>query len=137
MHSVTTPKEGVRLILAFIEDGTIEVNASTEHACAAYDGLDVEAEVVVFFDDKGTQLKPVFSKPNRYFNFLGLLSWSSGGTYTLEQDDSTGRDPLWLMLAESDQVDGSEQFGSVAQLKAHLAGNGAIVERQTDDSEPD
>lgn len=116
------------MILAFIEDGTIELHETIEDAALAYEGIDVGSEVVVFYDDSGNYLKPVFSEPNQYGSFLGLIKWCRSGVYELKIDNASCNEPLWMALAESSSIESSNNFKTIEQLKTHLAARGVLVE---------
>ena len=58
---------GVRnnnMIFVFVEDGTLEIIEELEEARRNYEGIDVESGVYDFYNEAGTYLKAVFTKPN-------------------------------------------------------------------------
>ncbi len=116
------------MILAFREDGSVAIHASIDAACRLYEGVDVESQVIQFFDADGNRLKPRFTTPNRFWSVFGVVLRSSSGQYTLVLDPDEDADPLWLMLNEAGGIEGPSRFASVDQLREHLARRGAQVE---------
>lgn len=107
------------MIIAVIEDGTIEVVEDLAEARRNYEPIDVESDVIVFYAEDGTWLKPVFTKPNRY-RFFGFVL--EQGEYDLAPDpnlDSTV-DPFDVALAESVALEPNPYFASLDELRAHV-----------------
>ena len=63
------------MIFAFTEDGVLEILESAAQACTRYEGVDVDAGAVQFYDADGRPLVARFSAPNRSGRLLGLLPW--------------------------------------------------------------
>jgi hypothetical protein len=61
------------MVFAFLEDGTLVIHESVAEACRQYEGIDVESDVVRFYDESGTYLRPRFTTPNRTGKTLGLI----------------------------------------------------------------
>lgn len=117
------------MILAFLEDGTLELHETEAAAVAAYEGVDVESGVVSFYADDGTPLAPEFTARNRHGKLLGLLRWSESGAYRLVPSVGGTADALWLALLEHPHLAPNARFATLEALKAHLAARGAVVER--------
>ena len=73
----------VVMLYAFLEDSTLEIVEDVVEARRRYEGIDVESDVVRFFDENGRRLKPNFTVPNRSGKYLGIIRWVESGVYDL------------------------------------------------------
>ena len=115
-------------VLAFIEDGSIEVFASREAAATNFEGIDVESGTVQFFESDGTQLKAEFTSPNRSGKAFGLVGWVSSGKYTLVSDRESSNESLALALYEAQVLEPNAFFPSIESLKSKLRAAGVAVD---------
>ena len=109
------------MVFVFFEDGTLQVVESVEEAERRYEGVDVESEVFIFFDENGVYFKPVFTTPNRGGKFFGLISWVESGQYRLVPSPEGGKD-IGEFLLEAIEPEPNPWFKSLAEVKAYLAG---------------
>ncbi|UUY07364.1 hypothetical protein LRS11_16245 [Pseudomonas sp. J452] len=116
------------MIFAFEEDGTLEIYATAEDAIREYEGVDVEAGVVHFYDESGTYLEPRFSSPNLKRKLFGLVSLVQSGTYELVAGTSTEEDSFALALHEARNLAANEWFKSFHDIKTKLSAQGVEVE---------
>ena len=114
------------MIFAFLEDGTLELVADAAEARREYEGVDVEAGVVQFYDDQGAALQPRFSVPNRSGRTLGLIPWVESGVYELVPAADPGIDSFALALAEAVSLSPNPWFSSLEALRAHVRTRGWI-----------
>ena len=84
----------IRVIFAFVEDGTLEIYGSAAEAIRANEGIDVEDRVVHFYDENGVYLEPRFSTPNRRGKLFGLIGWVQSGVYELVANPDADEDPF-------------------------------------------
>ncbi|MEZ0223519.1 MAG: hypothetical protein ACAH83_03115 [Alphaproteobacteria bacterium] len=117
------------MIFVFLEDGTMDVVENLAEAQRAYEGVDVEGGVFVFYNDRGVYLEPRFTVPNRYGKFLWLFDWSSSGVYELVPNPGAPEDPIWLALFETHSLNPNRFFKTLDEVKACLKSNGAVVDR--------
>ncbi len=107
------------MIYAFIEDGTLELIADAGEARSKYEGIDVEAGVVTFFDEKGAPLEAVFSVPNRRGKTLGLIPWVESGVFDLAPAVRHDGDSFALALSEAVALAPNPWFRTLDELRAH------------------
>jgi hypothetical protein len=112
------------LIYAFVEDGTLELIADAGEARRRYEGVDVEAGVVTFYDETGAPLQAVFSVPNRAGKTLGLLPWVESGVFDLVQATNPAGDSFALALAEAVSLEPNLWFRTLDDLRAHARAKG-------------
>lgn len=116
------------MIFAFNEDGTLEILGGADDARRDYEGIDVEARMVTFYDEHGTPLAPVFSVPNRHGRFLGLFPWSASGVFDLVPEPASTGDSFALALFEAVSLEPNPSFGTIDQLKDTLRERGVKVD---------
>ena len=116
------------MIFAFDEGGSLQVLADADQARRDYEGIDVEAGVVNFYDERGTPLVPVFSVPNRHGRFLGLFFWSASGVFDLVPESAAIGDSFALALVETVSLEPNSRFGTLDQLKDALREQGVKVD---------
>ncbi len=117
------------MIFAFLEDGTLELIADADEARRTYEGVDVEAGVVQFYDEQGNPLQPRFSVPNRRGRALGLISWVESGVYDLEPATDPAIDSFAMALAEAVSLAPNPWFDTLAALRIHVGARGLGAER--------
>ena len=104
------------VVFAILEGGKVFVFAGVAEALHKFGKYwrDIDAGVVVFYDDDGVWLKPeIQSGPRRW---LGLMPGVHGVTLTRSaQLDFT--DPLELALFEAASLESNEYFGSLEDLR--------------------
>jgi hypothetical protein len=86
-----SPRAPILMIFAFIDGGTISVLEDELATRRQFEPIDVESGTVVFYDDEGTWLEPVFTQPNRYIFGLFLRQGS-----TVLSPDRTKWLPKWI-----------------------------------------
>ena len=108
------------MIFVFVEDGTLEVVESLEDA-QKYEGIDVESDVFIFYDEKGVYLKPIFTTPNKVKSIFGLFKTVESGEYILvpEQND-TDSDSIDIMLAETVALEQNKWFQSLDEVRRFI-----------------
>ena len=116
------------MIFAFVDDGTLEILADADQARRDYEGIDVEAGIVNFYDERGTPLVARFSVPNRRGRFLGLFPWVESGVFDLVPAPGGTADPFALALFEAVSLGPNGWFGSLDQLKDTLRERGVKVD---------
>lgn len=107
------------MIFAFIEDGRLAVYATAPEAIAQFEGLDVESEVVRFYDATGTYLEPRFTAPGRGAEPL---------SYQLVPNPRAHVDSFALSLYETHSLEPNQWFGSLEELKSALSAKGVSVQ---------
>ena len=116
------------MIFAFVEDGTLDVHDDLAAVQRAYEGVDVESEVVHFYDESGTYLDPQFIVPNRQGKTLGIFNWVSSGVFKLVPNPQAPQDTFAFALYETTVLSPNRWFTSLEQLKSDLANKGVAVE---------
>ena len=115
-------------VLAFIEDGKIEVFASRESAASKFDGIDVESGTVQFFEEDGTPLKAEFTSPDPSGRRYGPAGLGPYGQYSLVPDRESNDDALALALFEASALEPNVFFASIENLKSMLRAAGGSVD---------
>jgi hypothetical protein len=115
------------MIFAFLEDGTLEVHEDLASVQREFEGVDVENEVVHFYNEQGVYLEPEFIVPNRSGKLLGLFGWVASGVFQLIPNANAGRDSFALALHETSSLAPNRWFGSLEQLKSELLAKGVVV----------
>ena len=100
------------VLLAFIEDGSLEILEGIEDARRRYAGRDVQSGVVRFYDERGNYLGPRLRGP----------------AFDLEPDPGAGEDPIRLALYETAVLRPNRWFATIEALKAALRAQGADVD---------
>lgn len=108
------------MIFAFLEDGTLAVHANLSDVQREYEGVDVEAGAVHFYDESGTPLEARFTTPNRRGKWLGLFGWSSSGVYMLVPAPLAAQDPFALALQEAQSLAPNPWYPSLEALRSAL-----------------
>lgn len=108
------------MIFAFNEEGTLEILEGADDARRDYEGIDVEAGMVTFYDEHGTPLAPVFSVPNRHGRILGLFPWSASGVFDLVPEPAGTGDSFALALFEAGSLKPNRWFSTIDRLKNTL-----------------
>src|SRR5690606_13005689 len=101
----------------------------TEQAQRDYEGVDVENDAHIFYNEDGIHLEPIFSTPNQYGKFLGLIPWRKSGTFTLQPKPDTREDPIWLVLYEVHDLNTNPWFQTLDDVKAYFKSRGVPVEQ--------
>lgn len=114
----------INMIYAFLEDGTLSLYATEDDAVRDFEGVDVAAGVVEFFDAAGRRLEPQFSAPNRRGKLFGLIPWSESGVYRLTKDSSQRDAAFSDALREAVALDPNPWYRSLEELRAALAARG-------------
>jgi hypothetical protein len=118
------------VIFVFEEDGGVEVLEDHKRALA-YEGLDVENMVFVFYGEDGTYLAPRFIRPNRRWLF-GLVV--SHGTYELVPTPRGDPvvDPFDVALGDAVFLKPNSHFRNLASLGEYVANRrSAAVARES------
>lgn len=108
------------MIFAFLEDGTLAVHADLVAVQREYEGVDVEAGAVHFYDEAGTPLEARFTTPNRRGKWLGLFGWSTSGVYELVPAPHAAQDPFALALQEAQSLAPNPWYPSLTELQARF-----------------
>ncbi len=116
------------MIFAFTEDGVLEILESAAQACTRYEGVDVDAGAVQFYDADGRPLVARFSAPNRSDRLLGLLPWVESGVYELVEGAENSNDAFALALYETTALTSNRWFDSLEHLKGALRTRGVAVD---------
>jgi len=112
------------MIFVFIEDGTLDIINNVKDAQNNYEGIDVESGVYDFYDEKGTYLKPKFTKPNKYKKYLfGLFSTVESGEFILETSPNDQEDSFHQMLQDTQALNDNKYFHSLEELKTKYGTN--------------
>ena len=112
------------MFFVFTEDGCLEIVDTIKEIRTNYEGIDVESGVYEFFDQKGSRLKPRFSKPNKVKKYFGLISTVESGQFDLIADVDPGSDSIFTLLKETSHLKSNKHFKSLANVKMYLeAGN--------------
>lgn len=115
------------MIIAFIDDGTVEVCGDLAEAQREHEGIDVENGIVEFYSEDGVWLEPVFVEPNRRGDLLFGFGWVESGSFRLEPRPERLDRPIWRALARHPHAGELGAFPSIGDLRAHLAGRGVQV----------
>lgn len=115
------------MIFAFIEDGTLEVHENLASVQREFEGVDVEEQVVRFYNESGVYLEPKFMVPNRRGKILGLIGWVTSGVFELVPNANAPQDSFALALAETNSLAPNPWFESLEQLKGELSARGVSV----------
>jgi hypothetical protein len=102
------------------EERTLIAFAGQAEAVAYCEGLDVEAAVWLFWDDRGEPLEPQFSVPNKR-GFFG----SRNGTYSLVPASPNHHAHLAEAVDEVLNFEGAAPFNSAQGARAHLENGNA------------
>ena len=109
------------MIFAFVEDGSLEIKRDLFEVRRDFEAVDVENLVVEFYDQKGTPLKAVFTKPNRRQKVLGVILALEQGEFELRPTDDPTWDPIEVMLDQTVTLEPNPFFNSLEEVRAHLA----------------
>lgn len=115
------------MIFAFVEDGTLAVHEDLASVQRAYEGVDVENQVVRFYDGRGVYLEPKFIVPNRRGRVLGLIGSITSGVFELIPNTNAAQDSFALALYEATSLEPNPWFESLEQLKTELSARGVPV----------
>ncbi len=115
------------MIFAFIEDGTLEVHENLASVQREFEGVDVEDQVVRFYNELGVFLEPRFMVPNRRGKVLGLIGWVTSGVFELIPNTNAPQDSFALALAETTSLAPNPWFESLEKLKGELSARGVSV----------
>lgn len=107
------------MIIAVIEGGTIEVVEDLAEARRSYEPIDVESDVIVFYDEDGTWLKPVFTKPNKK-QLFGLVLEQGEYELVREAELGPGIDPFDAAIGETVAMEPNRFFATLDELGAHV-----------------
>jgi len=116
------------VVLAFIEDGSVEVFASRESAATKFEGIDVESGTVQFFEADGTSLRAEFTSPNRCGKICGPFGWVSSGAYTLVPNHESSGEAFALALNQASALEPNCFFSSIENLKSTLRAAGVAAD---------
>ncbi|MDD9892646.1 MAG: hypothetical protein OXT49_03935 [Gammaproteobacteria bacterium] len=105
------------MIFAFIEDGTVEIFSSEENAIQAYEGCDVEDQVVIFYNAMGQYLRPVFLTPNRRSPWRNFFGWVESGRYELHPAPKADEDSFEVAMYEAIALEPNPWFTSLSEIK--------------------
>lgn len=115
------------MIIAFNDDTTVSVWRDLADIQREYEGVDVEDGLFEFYSEDGVWLEAVFVHPNRQGKLLGL-SWVLSGHFRLQpRPDRTDR-PIWRAFADHPNPGELGPFGSISELRSHLAARGVQVD---------
>jgi hypothetical protein len=115
------------MIIAFIDDGTVEVCDDLAEAQREHEGIDVENGVVEFYSEDGSWLEPIFVEPNRRGTLPFGVGWVESGSFRLEPRPDRLDRPIWRAFARHRYAGKLGAFSSIADLQAHLAAGGVQV----------
>lgn len=107
------------MIFAFGEDGMITVHESEADAQRQWEGLDVESQAVVFYDERGIWLKPHFTKPNAE-STLGIMVTSGEYRLLASPEMPPDVDAIEVALAEAAGVEPNPHLNSVSAIREHI-----------------
>jgi len=114
------------MLYAFLEDGMLEIVEDVAEARRRYEGIDVESDVVQFFDENGRRLKPHFTVPNRSGKYFGIIRWVESGVYDLVPDPDPAADSIEIALLETSLMEPNRWFASLEAVKAALREKGLV-----------
>ena len=116
------------MIFAFVEDGTLEICEDEAEVRRQYEGIDVESEVVHFYDEMGVYLEPRFTTPNQTRKLFGVFGVVVSGTYELVPNSSAQQDSFALALYETRTLAPNRWFATIEDLKSVLSKQGVTVD---------
>lgn len=116
------------MILAFSNDGGLELHADNEEVVMHCEGIDVDSGIYAFYDDQGRALKPVFDIPVETKSYLWFFETVSGGTYHLELDTSGDAEHILFALLECNHLAPSQGYESLHEVKSYLRDQGVMVD---------
>lgn len=111
------------IVIAFIEDGTVEVFDSAARAATRFDGLDVESGTVRCFAADGTPLAVGFGA-----SAVGAEGARSARRYALVPARDPALDTLALAFFEARELVSNALFDSLDSLKSSLRAAGVAVD---------
>ena len=114
------------MLYAFLEDSTLEIIEDVAEARRRYEGIDVESDVVHFFDENGRPLKPHFTVPNRSGKYFGIVRWVESGVYDLVLDPDPPADSIEIALLETSLMEPNRWFASLDAVRAALNAKGPV-----------
>ena len=118
------------MIFAFTEDGTLAIHEDLASVQRDYEGVDVENQVVRFYNELGVCLEPRFIVANRSGRVLGLIHWVTSGVFELVPNANAAQDSFALALYEANSLVPNRWFDSLEQLKYELSARGVPVTYQ-------
>lgn len=116
------------MILAFADDGTLELHADFDAVVVHYEAIDVDSGMYAFYDDQGRALKPVFDIPVEIKSYLWFFETVSGGKYHLELDTSGNAEHILFSFLECTHFEPGLGFENVDELKSSLREQGVMVD---------
>lgn len=91
------------MIVAYIEDGSVEIYASLEEAMLVWGKYleDIISDVVIFYDNDGAWLKPQeqYEIPKWYRLRKKIIGVSFGGVEIPNNEFGYGQDPIGYLVA--------------------------------------
>ena len=102
------------IFAAATDENTLFVFASIAEAIAYCEGIDVEDDGWIFWDDAGNALSAEFLTPNHRGRFA-----IGGGTCRLVQ--ASGKPTLTEFIASIRHIDGNPYFSTLSAVREHLA----------------
>lgn len=108
------------MIFVLADDRMLAVLESEKESQGAFEGIDVEDNLIRFFDETGTPLVPEFIEPNKRGKYLWLIPWVESGIYRLLPAEP-GTLPQLLDIWDSIfGLDYNAHFSSLAEVRQYL-----------------
>jgi hypothetical protein len=117
------------MIYAFLEDGNLSLYATESDAVRDFEGVDVEAGAVEFFNEAGQRLAAQFTTPNRNGRLLGLIPWSASGVYRLAPESAAHLDAFTAAWQEVTDLAPNPWYRNLEELRAALMARGFKLDR--------
>jgi hypothetical protein len=111
----------LNMLFAMVEDGTVRVLPDHASAKRAFEGIDVENRVVVFYSEDGTLLVPQFLRANKR-KWFGLVAENGEYELVAAPDGAPEYDTFEVAINEAEGVEPNPHFKSASEIRAYVEG---------------
>ena len=106
------------MIFVFLTDGTLDVIENLSIARREYEGIDVENNEYIFFNEDGKFLKPIFIEPNITNKYLfGLFCTLQSGIFELTEAPNDCEESFQVLLKKQPLLNENEFFENLEEIK--------------------
>jgi hypothetical protein len=111
------------MIIAFIDDGTLEVFPDIVSVRDQCEAIDVEEGAYHFFDECGRSLRPRIITPVRRTSLPFGVKLMGGGNFDLELAPEIEEGAFDTLLESAIAIEPNQWFASISDLRQHVAQN--------------
>ncbi len=106
------------MIFVFLGDGTLDVIENLNVARTNYEGIDVENNEYVFFNQNGAYLKPIFTEPNKINRYLfGVFCTIQSGVFELVEAPDECKQTFQALLEKQPLLNENDFFNNLEEIR--------------------